>query len=159
ERRVGRSRGAGQEQDRPADGGGSGMGKEAKVARASTRACMSVVVTAALGGAAVAWASPTMIGLPAALAQTKPSRLSSARYSGIDCYRRGEYEQAAGFFQQAQAGRDSLPAETRQELDKYLKLNNMALQARTDGEGQLRKAEVAAAAGRSDEAATLLKGL
>jgi hypothetical protein len=120
---------------------------------------MSVVVTAALGGAAVAWASPATVGLPAALAQTKPSRLSSALYSGIECYRRGEYEQAASFFQQAQAGRDSLPAETRQELDKYLKLNDMALQARKDGRDQLLRAEAASAAGRAHEAATLLKGL
>lgn len=135
------------------------MGKEAKVARASMWACMGVVITAALAGASWTVAAPATLGLPAVLGQTKPSRLSSALYSGIECYRRGEYEQAGALFQEAQAGRDSLPAETRQELDKYLRLNNMALQARAEGGSQLRQAEAASKAGRQQEAAALLKNV
>jgi type II secretory pathway component GspD/PulD (secretin) len=99
------------------------------------------------------------VGLPAALGQAsvRPARVHGALNSGIDCYRRADYETAATYFQQAEDGKDELSADERQELSNMLRLNNTALKARREGAEQLGQAERAVQAGRTAEADAILK--
>src|SRR5262245_39900594 len=121
------------------------------VARASTRMLVGVVVVLALTPVLVHWAGP------AGRAQQRMSRAHSVLNTAIDCYRRGEYEQAAIFFQQAQSMQEDLTAAEKDELTANLLRNNQAIQARRDGAEQVRRAEEALRAGRTQEANLLLK--
>lgn len=131
------------------------------MARASTRAWVGIIAGVALGGATASAASLGLAGLSVSVAQTPPrqARASSALTNGIDCYRRGDYENAARFLGDAQAGQDYLTADGRKELADYLALNNKAIQARGTGAKQLREAEEAAKAGRNQDAEFLLKSV
>ncbi len=145
-----------------AAGRGVGRGKEARVSRASTVAWMSVVVGLALAQARVAAQPPLpgdMGGGTSGQAQGRPARVRGYLDSAIESYRRGDYEFAATYFHQAQAGQDDLTATERQDLTNWLQLNNTALKARRDGAEQLRQAERALRSGQGQEAQALLKAV
>jgi type II secretory pathway component GspD/PulD (secretin)/tetratricopeptide (TPR) repeat protein len=90
-------------------------------------------------------------------AQGRPSRARNALASGIDWLRRGDFELAATFFQQAKAGEDDLAPSEKEELANRIQYVESALKARKDGGEQLRKAEEAFKASRTQEALGLLK--
>src|SRR5262245_38131181 len=122
---------------------------------------MSVAVSMAIGASAVA-------GVPSALARVawvagqtapRPSQVHAALNSGIDCYRRADYQTAARYFQQAQEGQVELSAEEKQELTRLVRLNTAALKARQGGGDQIPQAEEAVTAGRNADAAAILKAL
>src|SRR5205807_10144601 len=92
-------------------------------------------------------------------AQVRPSRVHIALRTAMDCYRRGDYELAATFFQQAQAGQDDLNVAERKDLSTWLQLNSTAVYGRKEGTSQLRDAQQALREGRTQEAITLLKNL
>jgi type II secretory pathway component GspD/PulD (secretin)/tetratricopeptide (TPR) repeat protein len=104
---------------------------------------------------------PLLIGAPGIFGQAPggPLRVHSALNSGIDCYRRADYEAAAALFQQAQTGQDELSADERQELANLFRLNSAALMARQQGSEQLQQAAGAIEAGRIAEAQNLLKAI
>ena len=79
--------------------------------------------------------------------------------SGADSYRKGEYELAARYLQQAKAGEANLGADEKRDLANWLSLNNTALEARRNGANQLKFAEDAANKGKMQEAASWLKGI
>ena len=79
--------------------------------------------------------------------------------SGADCYRKGDYEFAAKYLQQAKAGEANLSADEKRDLANWLSLNNTALEARRNGANQLKFAEDAANKGKMQEAASWLKGI
>jgi type II secretory pathway component GspD/PulD (secretin)/tetratricopeptide (TPR) repeat protein len=92
-------------------------------------------------------------------AQTRPSRIHVALRSAADCYRRRDYELAATYLQQAQAGQNDLTPAERHELTSFLELNNTALRARREGAEQVRQAEQAAREGRTHDALAALRAL
>src|SRR5207245_3660951 len=105
-------------------GQGVGGGKEAKVARASTKAWMGIVAGVALAGTTAALATPT-----GALGQTpmRPVNVHAALNNGIESYKKSDYEAAASYFTQVQASQDDLSTEERQELNSLVRINNAAL--------------------------------
>jgi Flp pilus assembly secretin CpaC len=88
---------------------------------------------------------------------TRPTRMHNALRSALDCYRRGDYELAATYLQQAQAGQNDLTPDERITLKNYLQLNTSALEARREGSQQLRLAEQAAREHRTQDAIASLK--
>jgi type II secretory pathway component GspD/PulD (secretin) len=102
-----------------------------------------------------------VVAVPIALGQTpaRPARVHSALNDGISCYRRADYEAAASFFLQAQAGQEDLSADEQQELNDFIRLNTSALKARREGAEQLRQAERYVATGRTADADALLKSV
>ena len=138
----------------------SGGGKEAKVARASTWVWLVLAVGLAATQADGA-PPPLFMGMPGVLAQapSRPLRVHSALNSGIDCYRRADYEKAASFFEEAQAGQEELSPDERQELSNLIRLNKVALTARQQGAEQLQQAASAFEAGRVSEAEGHLKAI
>src|SRR5262249_8533047 len=89
----------------------------------------------------------------------RPAQVRAALSSGIDSYRRADYEMAAAYFQQAQAGQNDLSAQEQGELTRMGGLNNSALQARRNGGGQLQQAEAARQAGPLQNAPTYLQAV
>jgi type II secretory pathway component GspD/PulD (secretin) len=99
-------------------------------------------------------AADAATGGPAPL---KAAHVHGALNSGIDSYRRGDYEAAQILFRQAQEGRDELSPEDRQELDNMVHLNTAALKARAEGAELLKQAEQATKAGKVADADALVK--
>jgi type II secretory pathway component GspD/PulD (secretin) len=97
------------------------------------------------------------VGSDSAPAQVPTSRAHRALNSAIDCFRRGEYELAATFYQQAQVGKDDLTAAEQQDLANGLQRTQAALQARREGGDKLRRAEEALRTGRTQDAADLIR--
>ena len=131
------------------------------MARASQVAWMGVV-------AALTWeANAAMAAPPMAEGENQssiqapalPPGVRSALSSGIDSYRRADYEKAEKYFRLAQSGQDDLTPDERQELINLIKLNNSAIKARREGSAQLKLAEAAVETGRTAEADKLLKTL
>jgi type II secretory pathway component GspD/PulD (secretin) len=75
----------------------------------------------------------------------------------IDCYKRGEYEAAAGLFVQIQARQAELSATEKQDLSSYAGANSSALRGRQEGNVLLQRADEAVRQGRMAEATPLLK--
>jgi type II secretory pathway component GspD/PulD (secretin) len=123
-----------------------------------TLAWISIAVGVVLVPAGVIAQSPDLTGTgdPAA---PRPAKVHTALRAATDCYRRGDYELAATFFEQAQLGQADLSATERQDLATWLELNNAALKARREGSAQLQMAEQALQQGRTPEALSALKGL
>jgi len=117
------------------------------VASAMTRGWLGVVVSVTALG---------MLGDIGAV-QAQSRRAHNQLSTGIECYRRGDYELADTFFQQALAGQEDLTPAERQELNGRVQLNNTALQGRRSGEEQLRNADDAIRAGRVQQATELMK--
>lgn len=90
-------------------------------------------------------------------AQGRPSRARIQLATGIDWLRRGDLELASSFFQQAKAGEDDLTPAEKEELLNRIQYVEMAVKARKDGNEQLRRAEEAVKANRTQEALSLLK--
>jgi type II secretory pathway component GspD/PulD (secretin) len=74
-----------------------------------------------------------------------------------DCYRKGDYEAACTYFQQAQAGQDELTAGEQQDLRTWSQLNSTAMQARREGASQLQQVDVAIRSGRTQDAIAILR--
>jgi len=119
---------------------------------------MGVVVVTALAPIGVRAQVSAPTGSPGAAddSQARPSRVHVAFHSAIDSYRRGDYELAAIYFQQAQAGQEDLTPAERKEMTNWLQLNSTALQARREGANLLRQAEQAYRQGRAQDALKLV---
>ncbi len=122
---------------------------------------MSVAVAIALApaGLRAQTQAPTETGSPAESANTRPSQVHVAFRSGTQCYQQGDYDRAAGYFQQAQAGQENLSAADQQSLAQWVQLNSTALKARRDGGDLLHRAEEAVRLGRTQDALTYLKAV
>jgi type II secretory pathway component GspD/PulD (secretin)/tetratricopeptide (TPR) repeat protein len=86
-----------------------------------------------------------------------PSQTHVVLHSGQESYRKGDYEQAARFLQQAKLGEANLSADEKRDLASWQSLNNTALEARRKGVSQLQQAELAARNGKSQDAAAWIK--
>ncbi len=119
-----------------------------------------MAVGVALGVADPAPAQPPAGGgaPPPSAPQAKPGA-AQALDTAIRAYRGGEFELAATWFQHAQAAQDELNVAQRTDLDIWIQLNTTDLKARREAGDQLRKADQAARAGRTQEAVTLLQGV
>jgi type II secretory pathway component GspD/PulD (secretin)/tetratricopeptide (TPR) repeat protein len=139
----------------------AGGGKESKVARVSKVAWMGVVAGLALEANAALAAAPMAEGesLPVNQAPALSPAVRSALSSGIDNYRRADYEKAEKYFRLAQSAQEDLTPEERQELVNLIKVNNAALKARREGAALVKQAEAAAQTGQIAEADKLLKTL
>jgi type II secretory pathway component GspD/PulD (secretin) len=122
---------------------------------------MSVAVAIALApaGLQAQTQAPTETASPAESANTRPSQVHVAFRSGTQCYQQGDYDRAASYFQQAQAGLENLSAADQQSLAQWVQLNSTALKARRDGGDLLKRAEEAMASGRTQDALTYLKAV
>jgi type II secretory pathway component GspD/PulD (secretin) len=131
------------------------------VARASKAVSISFAFGLALApaGAFAQAPLPADNAVTSDAGQTRPARVHNALRLGMDAYRRGDYELAATYFQQAQAGQQNLTNDERATLKTWLQLNDTALQARHLGTGQLGQAEVAMKEGRLQDAAGYLKAV
>jgi type II secretory pathway component GspD/PulD (secretin) len=89
----------------------------------------------------------------------RPQRAQSAFMTGIDCYRRADYEGASFYFQQAQLNQSELSSTERADLETWLRQTNTVLKARRTGTTQVRQAEEALQKGRIQEAESLLKAV
>ncbi len=89
--------------------------------------------------------------------QTSRPGARLAFQAALDSYRRGDYDIAAAYFQQAQAGQEELSAAERHDLATWLQLNGTALRARREGRSQLSLAEQAMRQGHTQDAIALLK--
>jgi type II secretory pathway component GspD/PulD (secretin) len=99
----------------------------------------------------------TAAAAPAQQVESRLTRAHSALNAAIDSQRQARYEQADILFREAQAHQEDLTAEERQDLAKRMKANSAALQARREGDEQLKRAEAAYKAGKTSEAEDLLK--
>ena len=132
------------------------------MARATTKAWLGVVAGVALAGSqASATTPPLLISVSGAIGQTpsRPAHVHAALNNGVECYRKADYESAAAYFAQAQAGEAELSTEERGDLATFSELNRTALKNRADGRTYLRMAEEAANDGRNAEAEMLLKAV
>jgi type II secretory pathway component GspD/PulD (secretin) len=91
------------------------------------------------------------------VAAPSPSQVHAVLRSGMDCYRKGDYELAARYLQQAKAGEANLNADEKRDLANWLSRNNTALDARRTAANQLKMAEDAMKVGKSQDAAAWLK--
>jgi type II secretory pathway component GspD/PulD (secretin) len=117
--------------------------------------CVLAVATAA--GAA----PPVWLGASWSIGQTPevPDNPHIVLNNAIECYRQGNYEKASGLLLQAQVSQNELRPNELNDLNNHLRLNANALHARQEGSHQVDAAEAALRAGRTQEAATLLKAL
>jgi type II secretory pathway component GspD/PulD (secretin) len=111
------------------------------------------------GSSASATTPPLLISVSGVIGQTpsRPAHVHAALNNGVECYRKADYESAASYFAQAQAGEAELSMEERGDLATFSRLNGTALKERTDGRNYLCMAEDAANDGRNAEAEALLK--
>src|SRR5437879_4550716 len=140
-------------------------GKEAKVARAKRAAYAGIwaglftgLMLSPAGAEAASSVADLTISVQTNVVGQAPSRprAQTALSAAIESNRRGDYEQAALLFAQAQAGKGELSAKEQEELTSWLFLNNTALQARRDGTKLLQQAELAVRDGRTQQADELL---
>lgn len=103
--------------------------------------------------------APAGVTAPPGAAQTQPVNGQQALDTAIKCYRRGEYELAAGWFQHAQRALDDLNEAQRTDLSIWIQLNSTDLKSRRDGGELLHRADQAARAGQTREAVNLLQGV
>ena len=132
------------------------------MARATTKAFFGVVAGVALAGSqAGATPPPVLIDVSGVIGQTpsRPARVHAVLNSGVEYYRKGDYETAASFFAQAQAGAADLSDKEREELNTFSQLNKSAIYQREEGRDALNKAAQAAADGRNAEAEIYLKSI
>jgi type II secretory pathway component GspD/PulD (secretin) len=124
---------------------------------------MSMVVGFALAPAGLRAQTQSPIPMdtasPTEQNSSRPSRVHIAFRTGTECYRRGDYDRAAGYFQQAQAGQDDLSAADRQSLAQWIQLNTTALKARREGGDLLRKADEAIRLGHTQDALAYVKAV
>jgi type II secretory pathway component GspD/PulD (secretin) len=92
-----------------------------------------------------------------AVLHAQSRRAQTQLTTGIECFRRGDYQLADDFFQQALVGQDDLSPAEKQELQNRIQQNNIALKGQRDGTDQVRRAEEAVKAGRTQDAMNLLK--
>ncbi len=132
------------------------------MARATTKAFFGVVAGVALASSqAGATPPPVLIDVSGVIGQTpaRPARVHAVLNSGVECYRKADYESAASYFAQAQAGIADLSDKEREELNTFSQLNSSALNQRQEGREALRLAMEAATDGRNAEAEVYLKSI
>lgn len=109
-----------------------------------------------------------VVGLSALLASSavsfaqgeqSPAQVRDALQKAIGFYKNGDFEQAAGYFDYAQKGQQSLALPEQQDLATFGSHNSNALKSQRDGALQIRQAEDAVKAGDVPEAGKLLNGL
>ncbi len=112
---------------------------------------------------ACAWAAPSSADLTNVAAisiagQTAAkTRAHAAVTSGIECYNRGDYEQAELLFKQAEAAKSEFGEADQQELGNWVQTNSTALKMRKAGAEQVKQAEKALHDGKNQDADDLLK--
>ncbi len=145
--------------------------KEAMVARAQKRKWIDFVGGLLVGAATqplalLAGPDTGLTSLPAAadgseriVAQVsgRGSRARMALNAGIDAERLGEYDKAATLYGEAQSRANDLTADERQELQRRMSANTVAIQARREAREQLGLADSAIQHGQPAQAAALLK--
>ena len=92
---------------------------------------LSCILWCALGG--TSWGQ--------AKEAARPPRVRMLFNTAREMFKRGDYENAAVFYAQAQANQNELTATERQDLAAQIAQNNTALQGRRDGANQVRLAE------------------
>ncbi len=92
-----------------------------------------------------------------AWAQGRSSRAHKQLTEGVGYLRQGEYELAAGFFQQAQDGADDLSPDEQKELAADIKVVEEALKQRREGAEKVHQAEEAVKNNHTQDALNLLK--
>jgi type II secretory pathway component GspD/PulD (secretin)/tetratricopeptide (TPR) repeat protein len=123
---------------------------------------MGMAVGVALAGVRLVPAAPIMTRMVSGLKSQAPigsTNAWAALSGGRDSYLRADYETAALFFQQAEAGKNHLTPARQEELARWIQRNNEALQARREGTAQLRKAEMALQSGQLEAAEAICKTL
>jgi type II secretory pathway component GspD/PulD (secretin) len=145
--------------------------KEAMVARAQKRKWIDFVGGLLVGAATqpLALLAGPDIGLPSpptaaegserivAQVSGRGSRARMALNAGIDAERLGEYDKAATLYGDAQSRANDLTADERQELQRRISANTVAIQARREAREQLGLADSAVQHGQPAQAAALLK--
>ncbi len=86
-------------------------------------------------------------------------RARLALSAGIDAERLGEYDKAATLYGEAQSRANDLTPDERQELQRRISANTLAIQARREAREQLGLADSALQHGQPAQAATMLKKL
>ncbi|GIW80137.1 MAG: hypothetical protein KatS3mg105_1944 [Gemmatales bacterium] len=140
------------------------VGQERRPRVRSTRACMLIVggmvlSVALLPAEGQETRKTASDGSALEKTPTRPARVYGALSKAIEYYRKGDYGQAARYLREAKEGKDLLSPANRQELHKYILLNNAAVKARREGSEQLREAEAALKAGDTQKAEALLDAL
>jgi general secretion pathway protein D len=142
--------------------------KEAMVARANKQKGLNLFASLLVGAltqplallaAPNPMSAPQAEREPLAVAQLigGSPRGHAALNAGIEAQQRGDYDTAAGLFQQARSRLSDLTPAEQDELKRWLTLNAQALQVRRQAGEQLRLAEQALQQGRRAEAVDLLK--
>jgi type II secretory pathway component GspD/PulD (secretin) len=114
-----------------------------------------------LSGGAQAATLPALLGVGEVVAQApvRPSQIHNALSNAINSYQQGDYETAATYLKQAQAGQDDLSPSERQELASLVRNNGVALTRRRQAAEQLERAHAAMSGGRTREAEELLRAV
>ena len=100
-----------------------------------------------------------LLGGTAAAQVPRPQRPRDMLQSGIEAYKRDDYESAAVLFAKARIGADELDAAERADLDRFGKQNTSALKSRQEGSTQIHQAEEALAQGRAADASKLVNAV
>jgi len=87
----------------------------------------------------------------------RPPRATEALRAAQESYRRGDYESAAMFYQEADATKQQLTPRQQADLADLIKANNIALEASRNGAVRLRMAADASKRGDLPEAAALVR--
>jgi hypothetical protein len=124
-----------------------------KIAKTPVRVAWAAVCCSIALGATL-WTTSGGAQLPEAM---PPLRARTALKQAHDLYKRGDYENAARFYEQAQAAQGDLTLTERHDLTKLSQQNSVALQARRDGAALLRQAEEALRQNKTQEAGKLLR--
>lgn len=131
------------------------------MARASKKAWLGMAMGVALG-----FTDPAAGQQPAPMEATPPAATAPQRGRGqyalntaIECYRRGEYDLATTWFQQAQGATTELNEAQRTDLTIWVQLNTSDAKSRRDGSELIRQASAAMKLGRTQEAATHLNAV
>ncbi|MSQ93525.1 MAG: hypothetical protein EXR98_03090 [Gemmataceae bacterium] len=101
----------------------------------------------------------SVLGAHAQTEPISPARARQALRSAIDNYKKQDYERAADYLADAQAGQQALSATELEDLAKFSAQNSIALRNRQDGGAQLKLAEDALKESRTNDLGNLLKSL
>ena len=133
------------------------------MARANAGNWIKLVAGVVVGAAAVPLSMnvlPVAVSGSALLAAPLPGRslpVHEALTNAIECHRRGEYEAAAELFKSIEQRQDELNDSEKKEWYQFWHENVVALEARHEGDHQLRLIDKAILEGRIGDATDLLK--
>lgn len=124
-----------------------------------------MVRTLAFSPTRVTWIVGTILALHIGLvepvgAQDGPKpRVRSILKAGNDSHKRGDFEAAAKYFEMADAAKSDLNPTEQKDLQKFIELNNQALQGRRDGTVQIQMSLNYLEQGNTAEAGKILRAV